>query len=739
MNPAGARILIVEDSRTQARRLQDLLEEHGYQTAVAENGQAALDQVPVFSPDLVISDIVMPVMDGYELCRRIKTDANLARLPVLLLTSLSDPKDVLKGLESRADNFVVKPYEEKPLLDRIAAIFENEKLRAAGKSGNGADIFFQGEHFHITADRRQILDLLLSTYETAVQKQNELVRARDALRDLSEQLERRVAARTAELQQEVGERKKAEESLSLAKQMLLSVTNGIAENIVLLSRDRRVEWANTTALGSYAAGREADIVGKHCYEVFHRLEAPCEESGQVCPLLEYRRTGRAGNFTHTHYGGDGQAFHVEVGVYPILDEQGNVAQFVHLSRDLTERMRFEENLIQTAEELRRVDQMKSEFISVASHELRTPLTSINNAVDLMLKKRAGEITGTQENFLTMARRNIVRLSKLINDILNVAKIESGNMELHYCNADIGVIVDNVINTMKPLADAKSIELGIEIQDGLPPAPMDSAWIEQVLLNLVGNAVKFTPDSGRVTVQARLTERSEQPSGNAITFLEVSVRDTGVGVSPRDQEHIFEKFYQVEDTLSERERVGTGLGLAISRGLVEKHGGELTCVSSPGTGSTFLFTLPLLDRETRFIRELESELSATLLDHEQTALLFFRIADFHRIGKSHGSRECLRQREFLKNRIVSTGIKTSDKIRESPATGEIALIMPDTGLSGGKVVRKRIEQALSAGEIAAGEQGHEEVKVESGLASCPDHGKTAGGLIAGARRYQPSGD
>jgi signal transduction histidine kinase len=142
--------------------------------------------------------------------------------------------------------------------------------------------------------------------------------------------------------------------------------------------------------------------------------------------------------------------------------------------------------------------MKSEFISVASHELRTPLTSICNAVDLMLKKRAGEITDTQENFLSMARRNIVRLSKLINDILDVAKIESGSMELQYREADIGAIVASVIGTMKSLAEAKDIELSVEIQEGLPPIPMDGAQIEQVLLNLVGNAVKFTPGNRRRT-------------------------------------------------------------------------------------------------------------------------------------------------------------------------------------------------------------------------------------------------
>ena len=154
------------------------------------------------------------------------------------------------------------------------------------------------------------------------------------------------------------------------------------------------------------------------------------------------------------------------------------------------------------------------------------------------------------------------------------------------------IAGNVVNTMKPLADAKGIELSVVIPAGLPAVPMDSAQIEQVLLNLVGNAVKFTPDKGRVTVQARLLESGGQPPSAATAFLEVSVTDSGIGISPQDLEHVFEKFFQAEDSLTDRQRSGTGLGLAISRGLVERHGGKLTCVSAVGEGSTFRFTLPL---------------------------------------------------------------------------------------------------------------------------------------------------
>src|SRR5882724_9550708 len=181
-------ILIVEDSRTQAEQLKYMLEEHDFHVVTARNGREALDSLRQHKPTLVITDITMPEIDGYELCRLIRTDEQLAELPVILLTALSHPEDVFKGLECGADNFITKPYEQNNLLARIHYLLANLHLRHREKVQSSMEVVLAGRKHVITSDRAQILNLLLSTYETAVQKNGELAKARDELAKLNEQL-----------------------------------------------------------------------------------------------------------------------------------------------------------------------------------------------------------------------------------------------------------------------------------------------------------------------------------------------------------------------------------------------------------------------------------------------------------------------------------------------------------------------------------------------------------------------
>ncbi|MEA2039394.1 MAG: response regulator [Thermodesulfobacteriota bacterium] len=181
-------ILIVEDSLTQALKLQIILEQHDYSVAVADNGQAALDYLKEHAPALVISDIVMPEMDGYEMCRRIKEKESLKGIPVILLTSLSDPVDVIRGLQCGADNFITKPYQEDFLISRVKSVLINRELRRTASGGWGFKIFFRGEQYTITSDRMQMVDLLFSSFENAVQKNQELENAIRELKATQEEL-----------------------------------------------------------------------------------------------------------------------------------------------------------------------------------------------------------------------------------------------------------------------------------------------------------------------------------------------------------------------------------------------------------------------------------------------------------------------------------------------------------------------------------------------------------------------
>jgi two-component system, sensor histidine kinase and response regulator len=188
-NPPPEEILIAEDSPTQAQRLRHILEKQGYHVTVAGNGRLALEAARERKPALVISDVIMPEMDGYELCRQLKDTPHLGDVPLILVTTLSDPQDVIRGLECRADNFIIKPYEERYLLSRVQFVLLNREMHRTEHSGMGVEIYFNGQRHFITADRLQILNLLLSTYEAAIQRNKELTSAQESLRQLNVRLE----------------------------------------------------------------------------------------------------------------------------------------------------------------------------------------------------------------------------------------------------------------------------------------------------------------------------------------------------------------------------------------------------------------------------------------------------------------------------------------------------------------------------------------------------------------------
>lgn len=214
-------ILVVEDSPTQAEYLKYILDKEGFQVIVVGDGKEALKYAASQKPSVVISDIVMPEMDGFELCRRIKQDQSLAGIPVVLLTSLSDPADVIKGLECGADNFITKPYDENYLVNRIKNIILSGEIRKDEVTQFGLEINFAGKKHFINSDRLQILNLLISTYENAVQINHKLRETQRQLADLNLQLERKVEERTSELIEEINERKKAQEEKEKLQDQLL--------------------------------------------------------------------------------------------------------------------------------------------------------------------------------------------------------------------------------------------------------------------------------------------------------------------------------------------------------------------------------------------------------------------------------------------------------------------------------------------------------------------------------------
>ena len=251
-----------------------------------------------------------------------------------------------------------------------------------------------------------------------------------------------------------------------------------------------------------------------------------------------------------------------------------------------------DELEKTNKELERMNQLKGRFIANISHELRTPLNSILGFSDVLMEKTFGQLTENQERYIKNIFSAGKHLLELINNVLDIAKIEAGKYEMMYETFRVKELIEDVLNVIQPFADTKFIGLDVQIGNYIDLITGDRVKIKQVLYNLLSNAIKFTPEGGRVGVRVANGDAYQTGDhGEKVDFLKFSVSDTGVGIGPEDKDRIFDEFEQVDTTLS-REWGGAGLGLALSKKLVELHGGNISVESNLGEGSTFTFTIPV---------------------------------------------------------------------------------------------------------------------------------------------------
>lgn len=262
--------------------------------------------------------------------------------------------------------------------------------------------------------------------------------------------------------------------------------------------------------------------------------------------------------------------------------------------------RLYKEIIEKNEELEKLERVKSEFISIVSHELRTPLTPIKNALAILSSGRCGVLGENAVKFIDMAKRNVENLTSIINDILDINKIEAGKMDFKYRTMNIHSVIENVKNNFDCVAKEHEIVLRTEEQENLPDIYADSQRLGQVLTNLVSNAIKFTPTGKNITIKSELKNADnistnsyfeneiKQLKGN---YIVVSVIDEGIGIKEDNLLKAFDKFTQIENSLS-RKVGGTGLGLPIAKQLVKAHRGAIWCDSAEDKGSTFHFALPV---------------------------------------------------------------------------------------------------------------------------------------------------
>jgi PAS domain S-box-containing protein len=389
------------------------------------------------------------------------------------------------------------------------------------------------------------------------------------------QLMRDQEAATSELEANAAQRSA---ELSAANKFLDSMIENIP-NMIFVKDAKELRFIRFNRAGEELLGfSRDDLIGKNDFDFFPADQAQQFISADRETLRDRNLVDIAEETIQTKNKGT-RILHTKK--IPILDESGEPSFLLGISEDITEAKEVRESLLQAQEEADRANRAKSQFLTSMSHELRTPLNAILGFSELLTDNGTDRFdAATRSRFLDQIHSSGQHLLQLINDILDLSKVESGQMEMHLEEVELGSLIDEVRATVEPLARSKDMALKTE------PSPelnliADSAKLKQMLLNLVSNAIKFTPRGGRIDIRSRQVE----------SWVEIAVTDNGIGIAEKDLGLLFTEFQQL-DAGPGRHQEGTGLGLALTKRFAEMHGGRVRVESALGKGSTFTLHLPL---------------------------------------------------------------------------------------------------------------------------------------------------
>ena len=441
---------------------------------------------------------------------------------------------------------------------------------------------------------------------------------------------------------DITERKQSQRELQESEERYRTLFENSPDFIAQLNREGRFISANS-AMAKSVGMSVGELVGKNISEVIPKEVAQAR-------IEMFRKVLNEGLIQPFEDERQGRYFH---SIMVPLQTEGKEETLQVISRDVTERKRMEQRLEQNLEELQatyqklqEVDKMKDSFLSTVSHELRTPLTSIKGFAEILLTYE--EDRETQREFLTIINEESERLTRLINDFLDISRIEAGRMQWQTTRLAIPEIIETAINATQALYKEKNQKVEVDLERDLPSVWSDSDRLVQVITNVLSNAIKFTPDGGEIRVAAQLLKSDE--GENAPSMIRVSVSDTGIGIAPEDYEKIFEKFKQVGDTLTDRPK-GTGLGLPICKEIVEHYGGKIWVESELDKGSTFYFTLPVREEaevetpevEDKIVTTVEGSKTILVVDDEANVRRFLKheLTNVgHRVVEASGGKEAI---------------------------------------------------------------------------------------------------
>jgi len=546
-------ILVVEDSPTQAEQIRFLLEGHGYMVIVAANGREGLDLARRERPTIIVSDILMPVMGGYEMAYEIKHDKELKDIPVIFVTSITDSRDVVKKASVVADGYFTKPFDEAYLISKIESLIAVSKSDFDTIDQRGIEVSFAGEHYVINAGRRQILSFLLSTYENAVQQNRDLIYMHRELRQLNEQLEAKIIERTSELR--------------ASKENFKAIAENASDGIIIsVSGEGNV----------YANRRLAEITGYRIQDLLN-----IDINGLICDdgLSDIMKTlpkitgGKPQSYQYetSVVNRDKQTIPVEIALSRTIWQ--NKEAVIVIIRDITERKKREEYLLKR-------DKLESVGVLAGgiAHDFNNLLTGILGNISL------AKISLNPEDSIYKIMMDAEKASIMARDLTwQLLTFSKGGAPIRQTASISELIRDSATFSIR----GANIKCAFTIPEDLGILEIDKAQISQVIQNIIINAEQAMLTGGIIYITAEnvtVMADDELPLNNG-NYVKITIKDTGIGIPEELRTKIFDPYFTTKEG-------GSGLGLATAYSIIKNHDGYISIESEVGKGTSFHIYLPV---------------------------------------------------------------------------------------------------------------------------------------------------
>ena len=643
-------ILVVDDETSSLKLLSNILKKAGYTVRLASDGELALRSVKAKLPALILLDIQLPGMDGYEICRHLKDSEDTMDIPVIFISARTNPVDKVKAFGLGAVDYFSKPFESEEVLARVAThlsiwnaskeIEENnlqlqheiaERKRTEVKLKQAADewtntfdsisdlVSIHSRDFKLIRVNRAYANAFSGNPEDFIgkfcfdvchktdvcipdcpHKQTMNTKKSVVVEVFEPCMNKYLEISTSPIFDDSGEfvacvhiaknitqRKKDAEAFQENERTNRAFVDAIPDMMFYMDKNGTfLDFKNQTNQKTFVSPDE--FLGKNVRDVM-----PLEIAQMTVEYIEtVLRTNQIQVFEYNLMINDIENYYeariVASGKYKVLlivrdiTAHRQAENEIHkLNRELEQRvMERTAELEEKNEELMKMDKVKSEFLDTVSHELRTPLTSIIGYSRLLLDGIQGEMSEKQTNYIERIWSRGMHQLQLVNDVLDFSKLNSGRTSFMMEPVSVAAILADTAEDEMPLAKQKGHELILEVPDEISDVHVDKMRLKQVLTNIINNAIKFTPDNGRIVIKA----------DNADEMVKISIIDNGIGIKEENMGKIFDNFVQVDQSNS-RIYGGTGLGLAIARDLVKHMGGRIDAESEYGKGSIFNIFMP----------------------------------------------------------------------------------------------------------------------------------------------------